>query len=105
MDGTVLLAVTFGWALVPFMLSVIYGCTKAGAHKIAPMGDILAVVVGIIGFAVLSTVLRNTLADTALPRHWGAFFSAIIGQLGLLIGVSLTYKILYAGKPKVEAAH
>ncbi|MCB9831356.1 MAG: hypothetical protein H6807_02695 [Planctomycetes bacterium] len=105
MEGKVILAIIFGWALLPFVLSAIYGCTSAGKIRIAPMMDILALVVGAAAFAGASIALRGVLADVGLPAHWGAFLASILGHVGTLLGVTLSYKLLYAGKPRPTHAH
>lgn len=103
MSGTILLATMLGWALVPFMLSVVYGCTGAGKKRVSPMMDVLAVAVGIIAFIAVSSTLRGMLVPSI--GHWGALAGAIAGQGGLALSITLTYKILYAGKPKASAHH
>ena len=100
MTGTEQIAVIFGWALVPFILSVTYGCTGCGDKKISPMQDVLAVILGIAAFGITSTMLHGVFASWT---HWGILLSAGIGYLAQHFVMVLAYKVFYAGMPDTAA--
>ena len=67
------LASIFGYALLPFIISVIYGCTKCGDKKIFWMSDLLALGLGIAAYFVVQILVSNA-------------FIANFGSVGLAEG-------------------
>ncbi len=100
MGGTEQIALIFGWAMVPFILSVTFGCTGVGEKKVAPMKDVLAVALGIIAFGVVSTQLRPVFSDWT---HWGVLLCAGLGFLAMHFTIVIAYKFIYAGMPDTPA--
>lgn len=100
MTGTEQIAVVFGWAMVPFILSVTFGCTACGDKKVAPMKDVLAIVLGIIAYGAVSQGLYSTFASWT---HWGVMLCAGLGFLAMHFVVCISYKFIYAGMPETAA--
>ncbi|MFT7618458.1 MAG: hypothetical protein ACI97A_002101 [Planctomycetota bacterium] len=100
MTGTEQIAVLYGWAMVPFIISVIYGCTSCGDKKVAPMKDILAIILGVGAFWGVSSVLQGTFADWT---HWGVLLSGGLGYLAMHFTIMIAYKFIYAGMPETAA--
>ena len=97
MGGTEQIAVIYGWAMVPFILSVTFGCTACGDKKVAPMKDVLAIALGVIAFGVVSCALRGVFADWT---HWGVLLAGGIGFLAMHFAIVIAYKFIYAGLPQ-----
>ncbi len=98
---TVILARIFGFALIPFILSVIFGCTSCGNRRISWLLDLLAVGVGIGAFVVVQRVAETALwsAFAPLAHHWGSLAAGLIGLVAMAVALPLTYKVLYLRKP------
>ncbi len=100
MGGTEQIAVIFGWAMVPFILSITFGCTGCGDKKVAPMKDVLAIILGVIAFYAVSSVLIGVFASWT---HWGVLLANGLGFLAMHFVVVIAYKFVYAGLPQVAA--
>ena len=94
------LARYFGFALVPFVVSVIYGCTACGSRRIPWSGDVLALILGVGSYFGVQRVVEPMLWDAfALEPHWGSLISTLVGLLAMAFVFPLVYKILYLRKP------
>ena len=97
---TVLLARYFGIAMVPFVVSVIYGCTSCGSRRIPWSGDMLALILGIGAYFLGQKIVEPILWDAIpLEPHWPTLFSTLAGLLCMSIAFPLIYKILYLRQP------
>ena len=101
---TVTLARIFGWALIPFVLSVIFGCTKAGSHRIPWPLDVLALLIGIGSYYLVFRIVEPMLWDAIpLEPHWGTLAALLCGLIGMAVAIPVTYLFLGGRKlPELE---
>jgi len=94
------LARVFGYALIPFILSVIYGCTSCGSRRIAWSADALALILGIASYFVAQRIIEPLLWDAIpLEPHWGTLFSCLASLVVMSFAFPLIYRFLYLRKP------
>jgi protein-S-isoprenylcysteine O-methyltransferase Ste14 len=93
-----------GIALVPFVISVVYGCTSCGSKKVWWPMDILALLVAIGVFFGVFFLLKSGFGE-ALGTA-GFLAAALVGYLAVTIALLITYKVLYSAKspPSSSAA-
>ena len=105
------LAIIFGYALLPFLISVVYGCTRCGDRKIAWYKDVLAMLIGTGAFAIVQKVVGQMLIDATgdaqLSPHWAIMGADLAGFLATAIALPLAYRVLYSGAaaPAAAAGH
>lgn len=112
MGDLVELSYILGWALLPFIISVIYGCSHAGNKKIAWVMDLFVMGLGIAAYAVVQPMAFDMLTSKFDPSwdidHWWVVAANLIGYLAATLTIIIAYVPLYAGTasaPKTADAH
>ena len=107
MGDTVELATLLSWALLPFVISVIYGCSHAGNKKIAWVMDLFVMGLGVAAFAVVRPIVFDMLINHYPAEwevdHWWAVAAGLVGYLATTIVIMIAYVPLYAGAASAPA--
>ncbi len=90
-----------GWALVPFVISVLYSTTNCGARKIAWYLDFVAMGAAFVVWYLVKSQIHGPLAE-AKPLM--VLVASFIGYIVIAIFLPVLYKILYAGLPSAHDA-
>ena len=108
MGDLVELSNILGWALLPFIISVIYGCSHAGNKKIAWIMDVFVMGLGIAAFAVVKPIAFDMLTGHFDPAwdvdHWWMVAANLIGYLASTLTIMIAYVPLYAGAASAPTA-
>lgn len=107
MGDLVELTKILGWALLPFVLSLIYGCSHAGNKKIAWIMDLFVMGLGIAAFAIVTPMTFNALEGAYAEwevAHWFYLAANLVGFLACTLVIMIAYVPLYSGAPSAPAA-
>ena len=109
------LGIIVGWAMLPFIISLIFGISKFGYRKVFWLKDVasFAIAAGVY-FAVTKWISQPFMIDLMGEGFLCGILSSVVGYLGVLIALNVYYGAIYAADsekksddtPKApEAAH
>lgn len=99
-----------GTAFLPFVISVIYICTKCGTKRIPWFLDIVAFALSIATFPLLRPIIDEKFHLVANLKSIGMILSCVITYVAIAIELPIVYTILYSmsfpapKQPVVETA-